>query len=197
VNRALRLIALGCLAAVAGCALLHNQILAGLGGFLDKSDPPQHADVAFVPAGDQTGNRILRAAALAREGYVSQAVISGPYGLYGLNECDLAIPFAVRAGYPQSYFVPFPNLASSTHEEAIAAAQEFRKLGAHRVLLVTSTYHTRRAGNEFRSAAPGIQFIVVSAPDTHFTTHAWWHDREGRKTFLFEWMKTAATWLHM
>ena len=35
----------------------------------------------------------------------------------------------MRHGYPQSYFLPFPNRALSTNEEAHAAAEEFQKLG--------------------------------------------------------------------
>jgi uncharacterized SAM-binding protein YcdF (DUF218 family) len=197
VNRGFRVFAFVCLGLVLLGGLFHNQLFAALGGYLDKSEAPQQADAAFVLAGDQTGNRVLRAGELVKQGYVSQAIVSGPYGLYGLNECDLAIPFAVRAGYPQSYFVPFPNFASSTHEEAAVAVREFRKLGLRRVLLVTSTFHTRRAGNEFRTAAPEITFVVVSAPDVHFTVTGWWHDREARKTFLMEWMKTAGAWLHI
>ena len=62
------------------------------------------------------------------------------------------------------------------------------------MLLVTSDYHTRRAGKIFRHQAPDMTFDVVSAPDEYFTTDGWWHDREGRKTFLIEWMKTVAEW---
>ena len=195
--RALKLASLGVLAIALLAAIFHAQLLTALAAYLDKSEPPQSAELAFVVAGDQSGNRILRAGALVRQGYVPEAMVSGPYGLYGFNECDLAIPFAEKAGYPHSYFLRFPNFASSTHEEAAAAVAELRRMGARKVLLVTSTFHTRRAGNEFRSAAPELKFIVVSAPDLHFTVNGWWHDREGRKTFLVEWIKTVAAWLHL
>jgi len=197
VKRGLGLTALALVALVFLCLLFYAPMLGAMGAFLDKSAMPQKADLAFVVAGDQTGHRILRAGELIREGYAPKAVVSGPHGFYGRNECDLAIPFAERAGYPQSYFLAFPNFANSTHEESSAAAQELRRLGARRILLVTSTFHTRRAGNEFRGAAPDLTFIVVSAPDEHFTPHSWWHDREGRKTFLVEWMKTVAAWPHL
>ena len=176
---------------------LHAAIFTALGAYLDKSGPPEKADAVFVLAGDATGNRILKGAELVREGYAPRVVVSGPAGMYGYHESDLAIPFAVKAGYPASEFVPFPNDAHSTREEAAAAAEELRSLGAHRVLLVTSLYHTRRAGALFRAAAPDLTFIVVSAPDQYFTADGWWHDREARKIFLLEWTKTGATWLGM
>jgi uncharacterized SAM-binding protein YcdF (DUF218 family) len=177
--------------------LFRAPILTALGAYLDQSGPPEKADAVFVLAGDATGNRILKGAELVRQGYAPRVVVSGPAGTYGYHECDLAIPFAVKAGYPVSEFVPFPNDAHSTREEAAAAAQELRTLGAHRVLLVTSLYHTRRAGAIFRATAPDLTFIVVAAPDPFFTPAGWWHDREARKTFLLEWTKTAASWLKM
>jgi uncharacterized SAM-binding protein YcdF (DUF218 family) len=93
--------------------------------------------------------------------------------------------------------MPFPHQARSTREEAAVAAEEFHKLGAHRVLLVTSLYHTRRAGGDFRAAAPDLTFIVVSAPDENFTPEGWWHNREARKIFVIEWMKTVASWFRI
>jgi hypothetical protein len=38
---------------------------------------------------------------------------------------------------------------------------------------------------------------MVAAPDLYFTPDGWWKNREGRKTFLLEWMKTVATWFGM
>jgi uncharacterized SAM-binding protein YcdF (DUF218 family) len=153
--------------------------------------------VVLVLAGDSYGNRILKGAELVREGYAPKALISGPEGVYGLHESDLAIPFAVRAGYPESYFLSFPHAAKSTREEAEASESELHRLGAHRVLLVTSVYHTRRAGNLFRSVVPDITFIVVAAPDPYFTPGGWWHQREARKTFLMEWTKTVTSWFRL
>jgi len=196
VRRAFRLAALTSIA-LALSWVFHTQILAALGSFLEKSEAPQRADAAFVVAGDISGHRILKAAELVREGYAPKAIVSGPDGMYGFHESDLAIPFAERAGYPESYFLPFPNRALSTNEEAHAAAEEFQKLGVKRVLLVTSDYHTRRAGNLFRAAAPGVDFVVVAAWDEHFSPRGWWRDREGRKTFVTEWAKTIGEWLHL
>jgi uncharacterized SAM-binding protein YcdF (DUF218 family) len=173
---------------------LHTPILTGLAEYLNQSGPPEKADVVFVLAGDASGRRILKGAELVRQGYAPRVVVSGPSGNYGYYECDLAIPFAVKAGYPQSEFVPFPHHALSTREEAADAAVELHTLGARRVLLVTSLFHTRRAGRMFRAAAPDLTFIVVAAPDENFTSDGWWHNREASKTFLLEWTKTAASW---
>jgi uncharacterized SAM-binding protein YcdF (DUF218 family) len=170
--------------------IFHNAILAGLGSFLVKDEAPQKADIALVLAGDAEGNRILTAAQFARRGYVPKILVSGPGGLYGYHECDLAIPFAMKAGYPESYFVHFENEARSTKEEAHDAVERLRQMGVHKVLLITSDYHTRRAGAIFRAAAPDLQFVIVSAPDKYFTAGGWWHSRNGQKVAFTEWTKT-------
>ncbi len=176
--------------------LLRARILTALGSYLVYSEAPRKADVVFVLAGDGNGNRILKGAELVREGYAPKVIVSGP-PTYGIHECDLAIPFAERAGYPPAYFVHFEHSASSTAEESRATAALLHSMGARTVLLVTSDFHTRRAGRIFRAGIPEIDFDVVAAKDEHFTPNGWWRDREGRKTFVIEWMKTVASWFGM
>ena len=196
-KRAFRILALVFAAIIVLALLFHNAVLAGLGSYLIEAEAPQKADIALVLAGDGDGNRILTAAQLARRGYVSKVLVSGPSGMYGHYECDLAIPFAVKAGYPESYFLHFENDARSTQEEARDTIARLRQLGAHKILLVTSDYHTRRAGKIYRAAAPDLQFVVVAAPDTNFTADGWWHNRQGEKTAFYEWVKTLTEALGM
>jgi uncharacterized SAM-binding protein YcdF (DUF218 family) len=171
--------------------------LAGLGGYLVRGEQPVHADLIVVLAGDYSGNRILTAADLVRRGFAPHALISGPSGAYGMYESDLAISFAVKHGYPESYFIPLPNDDRSTREEARDVLAALNQRNARRIDIVTSDYHTRRAGNIFRAQAPGLEIHMVAAPDVNFSAGGWWKNREGRKTFLLEWMKTVAVWLGM
>lgn len=189
-KRALRNFALALIAIAVLGFIFHNAVLAALGSYLIKADSPEKADIALVLAGDGEGNRILAAAQLARQGYVPKVLVSGPSGIYGQYECDLAIPFAVKSGYPASYFLHFENNARSTQEEARDAIVRLHQLGVHKALLVTSDYHTRRAGKIYRTAAPDLQFVVVAAPDTYFTAGGWWHNRQGEKIAFNEWIKT-------
>ena len=173
-------------------AVLHAQILGALGAYLVQAGPPQKADAALVLAGDGWGYRVLTAAQLARDGFVPRVLVSGPDGAYGLHECDLAIPFAVKHGYPESYFVHMENSARSTVAEARAVLPEIRRMGVQRLIVVTSNFHTRRAGAIFRKLAPDLTILVVAAQDKDFTADGWWHGRQGQKTFLMEWEKTIA-----
>jgi uncharacterized SAM-binding protein YcdF (DUF218 family) len=171
--------------------------LAALGRYLVRAEPPVPADMIVVLGGDFSGNRILAAGDLVRRGFASRALVSGPSGEYGLHESDLAIPFAVRHGYPESYFVPLPNDDRSTRDEATDVIAALNKSHARRIDIVTSDYHTHRAGNIYRAQAPDLEIHMVAAPDLYFTPDGWWKNRDGRKTFLLEWMKTVATWLGM
>ncbi len=176
-------------------AVFHATIFAALGQYLVEASPPQKADVAVVLAGDEWGHRILTAAQLVRDGYVPKVMVSGPDGVYGNHECDLAIPFAVRHGFPESYFIHAEHNARSTLDEAKALVPEIRRAGYKTVAIVTSNYHTRRAGRIFRTLAPDLTIVMVAAPDEHYDPRDWWRSREGQKTFLTEWEKTVANWV--
>ena len=175
----------------------HALWLRALGEYLVHSDAPVKADIIVVLAGDFTGSRIRTAAGLVRQGFAPKALVSGPFGVYGRYESDLAIALAVQEGFPESYFQAFPNDSKSTASEAEAVISELRRLQVHRIDLVTSNFHTRRAAKIFRAKAPDIELSVVAAPDRYFSPDGWWKEREGRKTFLMEWMKTVSAWLGM
>jgi hypothetical protein len=159
------------------------------------------ADIAVVLAGDIYGRRILKAAELVRSGFVPSVLVSGPGPLYGMYESDLAIAFAVSKGNPQTWFISFPNSALSTQEEAGKIVTELQRRNIHSFLLVTSDYHTARAGRIYRETsrrrgAP-FEMRVVAAPDEFFRADTWWRSRQGQKTVFIEWSKTLATAIGM
>jgi uncharacterized SAM-binding protein YcdF (DUF218 family) len=168
--------------------------LPWFGYALIHDDGPAKADLAVVLAGDNYGYRILKAGELVRAGYVPAALVSGPDGMYGVNESDLAIPFAVRHGFPAEYFIALPHCARSTREEAAVVLTELRRRQVRSFLLVTSDYHTARARRIFHAVFKnGPAFRTVAAPDRYFHAASWWRTREGQKIAFFEWCKTFAT----
>ncbi len=175
-------------------AITHTIWLTALGRYLVRAEEPAPADYAVVLAGDYTGNRILVGGELVRRGLVRKALIDGSGTAYGVSECDLAVNFAARQGYPADYFIKLPFTVTSTRGEAREAIGKLRSLGAHSFLLVTSDYHTRRAANYFRPLAGDLKMRVVAAPDQHFHADSWWRDREGQKVFYMEWSKTVTSW---
>ena len=187
-RRILWLIAPLLLAAVA--VLTANLWLTALGRFLIRAEEPVHAEIVVVLAGDQYGNRIVKGAELVRQGYAPKILVSGPAGMYGNTEDQLAIAFAVHRGYPGEWFIGLPNRSRSTREEADDVLAELRKRGIRSFLLVTSDYHTRRAAKIYREKVGGIAFHTVAAPDADFQAERWWRSRQGRKFWFYEWAKT-------
>jgi len=165
-----------------------------LGQSLVEEQPPVKADAALVLAGDYTCGRILEAGRLLREGYVPRVFVSGGQPAYELPEPDLAIQCAVRHGFARDQFVPLYTSAFSTRDEAQKVKPSLERLGIRRLLVVTSDFHTRRAGIILRRVlGPGIEVTIVGVPDPYWTSSAWWTNREGQKTEFYEWSKTLAT----
>jgi uncharacterized SAM-binding protein YcdF (DUF218 family) len=174
--------------------LFHGRILATLGGYLIEDDPPEKADVVVALAGDDYGYRVLKAGQLVREGWAPYALISGTPFLLS-NHAELTIDYAVANGYPRSYFRAFERDAVSTRDETSDIADELKRLGLHKILLVSSNYHTKRACLLMKKAAPFLEMRVIAAPDKYFTPDGWWKSRGGQRAFALEWAKTLSAWL--
>jgi len=164
-----------------------------LGAFLVSSQRPQSADLILVLAGDFWGPRVVKGADLAMQGYAPLVLMSStPY--QGRPDGELAIEFLIKQGYPARLFQYYNHDARSTIEEAIALRPELARRGVRRVLLVTTAYHSRRAGMVFRLFCPGIRFITIPAPDSYHPD-AWWKDPHSERLFRSEWSKILGTLL--
>ena len=162
------------------------------GQFLVQADGPAKAPVAVVLAGDSHGYRVLRGAKLQRDGLVEKVLVSGVPGIYGLYESDLAVRFAVARGYPEGAMEALHLEYKSTQEEAHVIVAELKRRGIRRVLVVTSDYHTRRAGWIWRHTAPWMEIRMIEAEDEYFRRDHWWVDRESGKRVFDEWAKLIA-----
>ena len=119
------------------------------------SDPIERADAIIVIGDDNfNGDRAARAAELYAAGWAPVVVASGrklrPFaGIAELIDRDLE-----NRGVPATSVIRFPHEAENTLEEAKALSVYTRERRWHRVLLVTSNYHTRRARYIFRKIFP-------------------------------------------
>lgn len=200
--RSVRRFTYGSLAAIALAVIVfafsYRTFLTAAGSYLVQSDSPEKSDAILVLAGDYRGRRILRAAELVRDGFAPMALVSGPTEMYGLNEGELAIQYAVRNGVSANYFESVPIKANSTLEEARAFAPILRERGIRRLLLVTSNFHSHRAARIFRRVM-GSDILIrsIAASDPYFEPGSWWQNREGQKTVFYEYSKIVADWLGM
>lgn len=177
------------------CALwatwhFRDSLLRPVGTFLDVGVVPQKADAALVLAGGSSGDRILKAGDLVRQGFAPVALVSGPPFSYGVRECELAIGYAVREGYDAKLFECIDSVGTSTYDEARDMISVMRKKGVKKFLLVSTDTHTRRAAGIYRKLAPDLQCVPVSSRHPWFQLESWWKTREGRKAVFYEWLKT-------
>jgi uncharacterized SAM-binding protein YcdF (DUF218 family) len=170
--------------------------LPAFGWALVRDDGPAKADIAVVLGGDPWGGRISKAGDMVRQGYVPAVLVSGPPGYYDQHECEPEIAWAVRHGYPEAWFIPFPDEARSTQDEARILLPELQHRNVHRALIVTSDFHSRRAARIFlkteRTMGIAIDIRMITAPDREFHPATWWRDRQGKKVAFTEWTKTLA-----
>jgi uncharacterized SAM-binding protein YcdF (DUF218 family) len=168
--------------------------LTWLAKFLVLSEPPEQADLVLILGGDFWGSRALMGAELGARGYAPKVLISGP-PYVDRPESELSIDFLVTKGYRREMFLSFPIAVKSTTDEAIAVCPELNRLGAKKVLLVTSSYHSRRANIVFRLFCPSVGYRSVAARDDQFEVENWWKTERFRRIFLSEWEKLFGTLL--
>lgn len=186
---------LGTALLVAAVFFYPGPFLRPFGRYLVQADRPVHSDCLFVLAGDDYGDRILKAAELFRQGYADRIFVSGPRCCYGHTEDEMAIDFARRKGATDVPFTGLPNQGKSTVSEGIDVLPRLRAAGCGSVLVVTSDFHTRRAGRILRRVWPNLQVRMAAAPAVEYDADRWWTTRNFQKTFFFEWSKTFADWM--
>ena len=140
---------------------------------LTRNDTPRNADAIFVlssnvqPDDEPTPTALSRATrglellgqGLAPRLYFSE--LGPPAGSY----TAYVRQSASRMGVPHSDAISAVGLVGDTHDEAVKLAALFQREGWHRLLLVTSPTHSRRAAATFEHA--GVpEVISVPAVET-------------------------------
>lgn len=167
--------------------------LAASSGWWLVVDDPQKSDVIVVLAGE-TYARPTLALQLFDQGYAPRIVLDVPAGerVYQWSAPELAERWVQTL--PQSRAISIcPIYTLSTRDESHEARACWERGGAaHRALIVTSDFHTRRALSIFRRETPGTEFSVAAARVPGQFGVLWWKQREWAKTNLYEWMRL--TW---
>ena len=96
----------------------------------------------------------MRAAELVRAGYAPVVLVSGPMEIYGVNEADLAIQFAVATGIPARLLsARLPSGDIDARRSPTGLRLNCGSGTSASSCLVTSDYHTRRAASIFRRSS--------------------------------------------
>lgn len=143
------------------------------------------ADVIVVLGGG-LHERPERAAELFKQHAAPRIIISGA----GDDEINRAI--LLRAGVPASA-IQLESQSKTTAENAQFTIKLLRQQNVHRVILVTSWYHARRAQKTFEHYAPEIQFY--SRPSYYAFDRADWKPKGNGKRIRLEFLKLPGYWL--
>jgi uncharacterized SAM-binding protein YcdF (DUF218 family) len=168
---------------------LFAALVAGTGRFL-VVDEPEKSDAILVLAGE-TYNRPMLALDLLERGYAPRIVMDVPAAerIYQWTAPELAQRWV--QGLPQANSISIcPIHGLSTRDESHEAQNCIARAGGvHKVLIVTSDFHTRRARSVFQHEIPGLEFNTAAAHNPAEFGVLWWRQREWAKTNLYEWMR--------
>jgi uncharacterized SAM-binding protein YcdF (DUF218 family) len=166
-------------------SLLFLLLLAflSLGRWLDKEDPPQKAAAIAVLSG-RMPSRALEAARLYNQGYAPQIWLS--YSVEpGATLEKFSVPYAgeefydrmllLHQGVPDSAIHILAPPIVNTADEMRTFGQALRKENLHRIIIVTSKVHTRRAAALWKrlSAKDGEAIIRGASGDGDDPAY-WW-----------------------
>ena len=152
-------------------------------------DEPGKSDAIVVLAGE-TNVRPARALELLRQGVAPLVFMDAETRdrIYDQQLTEIAQKYVNGLGEANRVSV-CPIVGFSTNAEADDVSRCLQSLGAHRVLIVTSEFHTRRALMIFRHRLPQYQFNAAAARNPAQFGEAWWTNREWAKVTLDEWLK--------
>lgn len=189
---------LGLSAAFVVLALLVAGVLVFAASWLVRSDAPAKADAIVVLAGD--ARRARHAADLYQQGYAPHVLVSRPVRTARermLDDMGVILPRSEevdalvlqRAGVPVERIGFFGDGSLSTFEEAVVLGQLFAGKSPT-LLVVTSPYHTRRAGIVLGNAMPTARVLLVPTAYEEFPER-WWTSQDAARDLLLEFAKLA------
>ena len=156
-------------------------------------DQADHADAIVVLNGN-TEERVRYGAQLYLEGRADVLVMSGGNQVNNAPESRLMKDTAVTLGVPPEAILT-EEKSNTTITNARYSAEVIRQHEFHSILLVTSAYHSRRAGRVFRDTlGPDVQVYSRPVPNSSLNLERWWLDPQTRRTVASESIQLF-TWL--
>ena len=172
-------------------AVLSAWFLWRAGELLVISRPLPSPDV-IVSLGSHEWERLPLSAALARRSPRSIVVLTLPQTItkYNCDDCPGRVARLGRMGVAAERVRVLPLHGGGTHGEAEAVRDLVKANGLHRIVVVTSPYHTRRALAVFRKVFEGTDAELGVEPATATSEArpgAWWSTPYDRWYVAYEW----------
>jgi len=170
---------------------------------LEVNAPLASADAIVVLSGSSAyRERTEKAAQLYREGRAPLVLLTDDHTRGGWSSAQQRNPFFVErardelisAGVPVERIRIAPGIATSTREEALIVKDYALNEGLQSVLVVTSSYHSRRALRTLNGAFAGTGRTIGLEPAPSSSSTFWWLRPAGWRTIGVEYVKLIYYW---
>lgn len=165
--------------------------LGSIGFWLSPQSSLTHTDAIVAISGGDTAARTREAIRLYREGWAPNLIFSGAaLDPNGPSNAEAMRRQALADGVPASAIL-IDEASANTEQNAEDVAQIMAQNHFHKLILVTSPYHQRRADLTFkRTLGPTITILNHSTVDQEWRRSAWWATAYSRHLTWSELRKT-------
>ncbi len=173
------------------------------GQWLVTPDQIAQADLLVVMMGP-VPDRALQAKTLYEQGLAHQIVFTNEYqpgaeqlktlGIELQTTAEVFRSALLKLGIPDSSITILPVYSTSTSDEAVNIGRYLTEHPQYKkVIVVTSSYHTKRTGlifNKLKKILPNaVSFTISPNPFTDYNGKKWWSDRISFKLTILEYIK--------
>lgn len=148
--------------------------LAGCDDAPDSTGACQSADAIVAISGGDTNARALEAIKLYQAGWGQKLIFSGAaQDKSGPSNAQVMKQLALEMGVPSGDIIT-ENEGETTKQNAVKSQSIFEQYHISSVVLVTSSYHQRRAGLEFNKQSPDVAVRNHPVSKDNQWAGAWW-----------------------
>lgn len=185
------------MALIACLYIMREPLLQGVGNFLVRQDECEKVD-AIAILGGNSYERGLEGFKLYQEEWSEMVVCTGgniPTVFDAMDtviyESELTRSMLIKKGIPQEDVIALKT-ATSTREEAVELVNWCRENNWKSLMVVSSTFHTRRVSKTFETAfeGSGINLVFRAAPSQNYDENRWWEAEPGLIMVFNEYAKT-------
>ncbi len=166
-------------------------VFFGLGFYLSPQSTLAKSDAIVAVSGGETRSRALEAIRLYKEGWAPKLIFSGAaLDPSGPSNARAMQKIALEADVPAEAII-LDEASTNTIQNATGVAALLKENQYHKIILVTSPYHQRRASITFRAALGGdIVILNHSTTDQNWRRGRWWANDYSKAITLAELQKT-------
>lgn len=178
-------------------------IVPNMGKRLIYSQQLSKSELIFILMGS-IPDRALQASQIYGQGYAKRILFANEqqfgaeklkqYGIELETTASIITRTLIKLNVDKEHIETLPNIATSTQDEAILLRDYIKQHPEiKRVILVTSSYHSRRAAIIFTKAMEKghlpVTITMSKNPYTDFQSERWWDDRASSYMVLLEYLK--------